>query len=72
LITAALRYRHAMPPMAFVKKGVLPAAVTVALMAIALAGVRWYQHRSVVTLAEQYSVASLEPLAIGDRTGSRL
>lgn len=69
IVTTFLRHRRGFSEARLWRRGVAPAAATVMLMAVILLGVRVYQHRVVTVLAEQYTTAPLEALAITERQG---
>ena len=69
LITTFTRHRAAFTDVAYWRRGVVPAAVTIGLMVITLAGVRFYQHGRVAELAGRYLAAPTEPLEVISRNG---
>lgn len=72
LFTVALRHRPLLSSRAHWRRGVVPAAATVGLMALALLMVRIYQERSVTALADEYIAARVEPLTTHPGENGRL
>jgi hypothetical protein len=72
LSSVALRHRRVLWSREHWLRGVVPAAATVGLMALALMTVRLYQQRSVTLLASEYSSARVEPLTTHPTEGGRM